>query len=264
MTLSGIAKAWGVTKQTAASTLKRRGVQPTQFANADEAQAWRVANVPARTHVKAADLADCKLEVAKCDIKSPPPTTSDQPGPEPLPPTPRGATPLGASTEEKPPVFEGDFETRMVLEAEDVAAIANREVRASLRSPMMAAVSVKNWGAAMREVASLRDRFTKSQLERRELLSLDDALEAVSVLLGSLRRRIVKLGERAASNANPADPAAAKAAIDREVDLLMAEIESADSRTAQALSHCEPKESVEKPETQAETEAEGPTDDAQL
>ncbi len=187
-----------------------------EFGTLAEADAWRAQNAPPRRSNPRKPPAP------------PPAAQSNGMGFISLP-----AAPPAAPTARPASEIKGDFETRVLAQADALVDIAYASAAAA--DPMSASVALRNWAEAAKQGAAAKEKVVALQIEQRELLRLDDALECVSVLLQSVRRRILKLGERAAAAANPNDPAAAKAAIDREVDSLLAELTGAASNIASAL-----------------------------
>lgn len=198
---------------------------PAEFADTAAADAWRAANCPPRVTV----------------------TNAPPPAPTPrqvyAPEAPSGDGYSDADTPLPNIPSGGSFEARVLAQADAIVDTAYQQVQTA--PPTAVAIALRNWSEAAKQGSAAKAQVQALQIEQRELLRLDDALECVSVLLQSVRRRILKLGERAAAAANPSDPAVAKAAIDREVDMLLAELGGASQSITSTLSGGLPEDAEE-------------------
>jgi FMN phosphatase YigB (HAD superfamily) len=115
---------------------------------------------------------------------------------------------------------EGDFDAQAVREAEEVALLAGALYRMACAEGVHAdiALAIKNWNDAAKASATVRERFLEIQEKTRALLSLDIVMDIVGTELQAVRSLLLRLGERIAAKANPADPASARKAVDAGVD----------------------------------------------
>jgi hypothetical protein len=131
-----------------------------------------------------------------------------------------------------------DFDVLMVQHAEEVPQIAHGllKMAAETGHPNAISAATRNWHEAADASADVRERFLSLQEKSRALLPLDEVMDIVGTELQAVRVALMKLGERCANEANPADPALAQRVIDAAIDLVFAKLSGVEIRAARELS----------------------------
>ena len=188
-----LSKHWGVTEAAVSALRKRKSMPP--FESLAEADAWRAMNAPPRVRAGAA---------------------SGGPPPPPIVDDTRGLPIDEAVVRQADLVVRSAFEA--VLRAQNSSNYAG------------AALAQRNWSEAALRCEAVKTKFLGLQERSRQLVAVDRAKDIFGRHLQSLRLQLLRLGDRAAADANPANPAQAKRSIDAEVDRIFA-------RLADALPH---------------------------
>lgn len=130
-----------------------------------------------------------------------------------------------------------DFDALMIRQAEATVQVAHGLylTACSRQDPVAIAQALRNWNEAAEVVAKRRTEFLGLQEKARSLLPIDKAKDIVGRQLQALRLALLRAGDRCAADANPADPALAKRAIDAEVDRILARARDAESTIAGEL-----------------------------
>ena len=232
LTGAELARHWGVSKALVSRFKAEKRMPP--FTSREEADAWRAVNAPPRAKAgrPEADAVSPNGEGGVGKIADSFPTTGS--GTEA-----KGAGEEGAEVIDVRTFIQRDrdFDVLMIEQAEDVPQIAyGLYVRACQKgNPSEISAANKNWHESAKAAKAVRDDFLELQERTRALIPVDLVMDIVGTELQAVRSAFLKLGERTANAANPADPACAKAAIDAAVDEIFRKLDAALERTAKEL-----------------------------
>ena len=229
---------------------KNPGAAELTFASLDEADQWRAIHAPP----KPANEARRTVFAGKPSQSSPekPAETAEKTRESSRTPQTAGQKPAGAGGDNtdastpSPDIIDvetlitrgGDFDELMLRQAEEVPQIAYGLYRRACARGAAAEIAnaTKNWNDASKAGHAVREKFLEIQEKTRALISLDVVMDIVGTELQGVRARMLKLGERNASKANPENPALARAVIDAAIDEVFQAIETVTVRTEKELS----------------------------
>ncbi|GHC02027.1 hypothetical protein [Cerasicoccus arenae] len=144
------------------------------------------------------------------------------------------------SDSEREPRDGWDFDERMLVQAEGVVELAYALYQDAIRkgNPAHVAMQLKNWSEASKQAAAIRASFLDLVTRRGGIAEIDGVIDIVSGVLGDLRSRLDKLGDRCAIEANPSDPVLAKNVIDLAINAIFEEFDRAQERIEEDLRQC--------------------------
>ncbi len=212
VTTGDLSHHWGI-DPSAVSQLRRRRKMP-EFSTLAEADAWRAANVKPRaqrSNSSAGKIANTNNNNASK-------------------PAPRDVLGGGEPDGE-------DFATWLCGAAEAAAKLAAARLSAAMSSgsDVEAAGALKVFAEAAGRCRQVREDALRLGERERSLIHVDRAKDIVGVQLVHLRNLLLRLGDRLAVDANPADPALAKRIIDAGVDKVFAAFSYAQQAVADNL-----------------------------
>lgn len=241
-----IARHWGVSPAYVTITLKRHGGADLEFATLDEADRWRAVHAPA----KPAGASKRAMFAGEHPQSSPENTAEDGEKNRGLPGTTsepsrstrgRGGNngnSHGARLNVSAFVSaDDDFDAVMLKQAERVPQIAYGlyELACGRADSVEIANATRNWNNAAKASATVREKYLEIQERTRALIPLDLVMDIVGTELQAVRSVMLKLGERYAARANPADPTLAKAVIDEAVDAVFSALANVEARTPREI-----------------------------
>jgi hypothetical protein len=234
-----LARHWGCSAPYVSKLVKTKAMPA--FVSLAEADAWRSVNAPARHSAKTAPQDSNKNGIEGEKNIALDPNTTTATGTTPAAETanaPKCSAPNtvsggGEIIDVTCYITRGvDFDELMLRQAEDAAQVAHGlYLRACAGgNPTAISAALKNRTDAADAAAAVRKRFLEIQEQARSLISIDEVMDTLGTELQAWRAAMLKLGERCANVANPADPALAKRAIDAGVDQAFQKLESAIDR----------------------------------
>lgn len=136
-----------------------------------------------------------------------------------------------------PSVESADFDSAMMREDAALVLEARKQVVAAMKSGDAATLNfaLSTYAKLSKELVAARLRWMESQEKAGRLLDLDECLAAITPHVAEVRRAFVKLGDRCAFAANPANPQMAKAIIDEAVDATFAGFVRIEASAAKAF-----------------------------
>jgi hypothetical protein len=231
-----LAEHWG-TSRAYVSKLKRSysagGKSMPDFFTLADADKWRSMNAPPERK-RGGSQSQRENETAEKN-------------PEPIEhPTPKYSTPEEQIDVNSFVDTEEEFDVLMIRHAEEVPQICFGLYKLAAERGDLGALAnrVRDWGEATKQAAAVRSRFLDIKQRTGELIPLDVCLNVVGITLGGIRSGMLRLGARAAREANPEDPSRAQKAIDHEVDRIFSMAGPAEERIRRELIAASPHEPI--------------------
>lgn len=217
LSLSEIARDWGVAKQAVHQAFRKHGVKAEDFPDLDAARSWRAAHVRQAPGRARAGKAASAPESPEQGALPPPAAVGERSVSVPAVPQ-RRVTLVDA---------DGDLDRLVVLQAEAVLQRAfDLFMGATDRGDSTRlAGELRTWADATKAAGAARSSWLENAQAARKLLTVDEVLSVVLPLIQGIRSALVKLGDRVSVAANPANPVLAKQVIDAAVDRIFAQVE---------------------------------------
>lgn len=222
-----LAEHWG-TSRAYVSKLKRSyaagGKSMPDFSTLADADKWRSMNAPPE---RKRGGSQSQRENATAE-KNPAPIQPQEPKYNP----PAEQIDVAAFVDN-----EEEFDVLMIRHAEEVPQICFGLYKLAAERGDLGALAnrVRDWGEATKQAAAVRARFLDIKQRTGELIPLDVCMNVVGITLGGIRSGMIRLGARAAREANPDDPGRAQKAIDAAVDRIFSMAGPAEERIRREL-----------------------------
>lgn len=207
---SALARHWAVSKAYVSQLTTGPKKMPA-FTTLADADAWRALNAPPKPALESVRTSSDDAPSQKKNRVPTPPQQSRKENAH-----------GGCEVVDIDPFINraGDFDLLMVQDAEAMPKIARGLFDRACRANNLAEIAnlLKIWAEAAGKAADARQRYLDLMERKRLLVNVDDVFDIVGSELQPLRSSMLKLGMRAASKANPANPQLAQTVIDSAVD----------------------------------------------